>query len=306
MPAFVTSLYAKRRYFVFPGWDLFNIFLLCCAIIADAFMVTVPERQVLALRGQPVVLGCSYTPDPSGNLDGLVVTWQRVGDSTVLHSFYYGQDQLEQQSPKYRNRTTLFLSQLGAGNASLRLDQVTPQDSGRYLCYVSSLKGTSRAELQLEYAAFYAEPRLSIVVLSSSISFQFESEGYPAAEVQWTDASGQNLSHDQEVTYDTREDGLLLLRTRLTMKDPAPVANLSFSLRNSVLAQALERPVSFSLARDAVTSSGNLMAIPLILCGSLLLLCVLAFVYWRHRKSQKTKSSDVRRSNSISMNVTNE
>ncbi|KAG5856018.1 hypothetical protein ANANG_G00003370 [Anguilla anguilla] len=185
-----------------------------------AFEVSVPQRRVLAVRGRPVVLGCSYAPSLGSSLEVLVVTWQKAEDNLVLHSFYHGQDQLDKQNARYRNRTSMFRPLLGAGNASLRLDRVGPQDSGRYRCSVDSLLGNGKAEVQLEYAAFYTEPKLNIQVHPSNISLEYQSEGYPAP------------------------------RTSVTLKDPGPVVNLSFTLRNAALGQVLERPVCLRLVWD--------------------------------------------------------
>ncbi|KAG5856019.1 hypothetical protein ANANG_G00003380 [Anguilla anguilla] len=255
-----------------------------------AFEVSVPQRRVLAVRGRPVVLGCSYAPSLGNSLDGLVVTWQTAEDNLVLHSFYYGQDQLALQNARYRNRTSMSQPLLGAGNASLRLDRVGPQDSGRYLCSVDSLLGNGKAEVQLEYAAFYTEPKLNIQVHPSNISLQYQSEGYPAPQVQWTDSAGRNLTAREELSG-PGEDGLLSLRTSVTLKDPGPGVNLSFTLRNAALGQVLERPVSLRLASDDIghCTDCTRVTIPLIsfLCLLLLLLCLglAAFAYFRRKRN---------------------
>ncbi|KAG5856034.1 hypothetical protein ANANG_G00003580 [Anguilla anguilla] len=246
-----------------------------------AFEVSVPQRRVLAVRGRPVVLGCSYAPSLGNNLEKLVVTWQTAEDNLVLHSFYFGRDQLDKQNARYRNRTSMFHPLLGTGNASLRLDRVGPQDSGRYLCSVDSLLGNGKAEVQLEYAAFYTEPKLNIQVHPSNISLQYQSEGYPAPQVQWTDSAGCNLTAREELSG-PGEDGLLSLRTSVTLKDPGPGVNLSFTLRNAALGQVLERPVCLSLAPcDPV--NGTRVTIPVI-CVLCLLCLVLAAILCVQRK----------------------
>ncbi|KAJ8333090.1 hypothetical protein SKAU_G00419860 [Synaphobranchus kaupii] len=258
----------------------------------ESFEVTVPERRVLAVLGQPVVLGCGYTPEPSGSLDGLIVTWQRAEDDQVVHSFYFGQNQLALQSPNYKNRTTVYPTLLRAGNSSLRLDRVGPRDSGRYLCSVSGLQGIGKAEVHLEYAAFYAEPRLDILVLPSSVRLQFKSEGYPAPQVQWTHSTGQDLV-SQEKLSGPREDGLIYLRTNVTLEDCGPGVNLNFTLRNTALGQVLQRPISCSLrVLERSTGSGRVVigvVIPLLIA---LLACLgwAGFVYFRRKKNRESRT----------------
>lgn len=119
--------------------------------VSAGFKVSVPAGRVVAVRGQPAILGCEFTPDSTSDLSPLVVTWQRAEDSRVVHSFYYQRDQLSKQSPQYRNRTTLFVSELQKGNATLRIESAGPTDVGEYLCTVSNTKGTDKAHVRLEY-----------------------------------------------------------------------------------------------------------------------------------------------------------
>ncbi|XP_036398940.1 CD276 antigen-like isoform X2 [Megalops cyprinoides] len=252
--------------------------------VTDAFEVIAPKSEVIAARGLPVVLGCRYTPNADGNLDGLVVTWQRVDNSQVVHSFYYNQDQLDRQSPGYRNRTALYHSGLGSGNASLRLERVRPQDSGGYQCSVSNLKGTGRATVNLTYAAFYTEPALSITLQSTGICVQYESEGYPEPEVQWVDSMGQNLTHHLEVIPQPREEGLLFLRTHVLLEDSCPAVNFTFSLKNRVLDQELAWPMSFSCAGRG-SSTRETIFLVLFIIFLLLFICLATFLVL-HRRGQ--------------------
>ncbi|XP_039528494.1 CD276 antigen-like isoform X3 [Pimephales promelas] len=191
------------------------MFLLCFAWIVGAasFRVNVPDKFLVVIRGRPAVLGCEFTPDP--DLSSLVLTWQR--DSRVVHSFYYQQDQLDRQSPEYHNRTSLFISEIGKGNATLRINSVGPKD-----------------------VALYSEPRLSIHVNSSALTVQFETEGFPKPEVIWLDEHGQNLNYHLELHAQT-EDGLYLVKS--SYEAQKPVVNITFTLKNHLLNQNLQRPV---------------------------------------------------------------
>uniref|UniRef100_A0AAY4AJU7 Ig-like domain-containing protein n=1 Tax=Denticeps clupeoides TaxID=299321 RepID=A0AAY4AJU7_9TELE len=124
------------------------------AASSPSYRVQVPARTVLAVRGWPLVIGCTFPPanSPPALPGNLVITWQRLENNQVVHSFYYGQDQMNYQSQDYQNRTTLFNSQISSGNASLRLTDVRLQDAGRYLCSVSDSRGMDKAEVQVQYA----------------------------------------------------------------------------------------------------------------------------------------------------------
>ncbi|XP_073689914.1 V-set domain-containing T-cell activation inhibitor 1-like [Garra rufa] len=219
--------------------NLRDVSLCCMWIISVAsFKVNVPERWLVALRGCPAVLGCEFTPDP--DLSSLVVTWQRQEDSRVVHSFYYQQDNLDRQSPEYHNRTSLYISELGKGNASLRINPFGPKDAGRYLCQVSNAKGTGKALIELDYGALYSEPRFNIHVNSTTVTVQFETEGFPKPEVIWLGEHNQNLSYHLEL-HDQTEDGLYYIKS--SYEAQKPVVNVTFTLKNHLLNQNLERLV---------------------------------------------------------------
>ncbi|XP_067277264.1 V-set domain-containing T-cell activation inhibitor 1-like isoform X1 [Pseudorasbora parva] len=252
------------------------MFLLCLLWIIGAvsFRVNVPDRGLVAIRGCPAVLVCEFTPDP--DLSSLVVTWQR--GSRVVHSFYYQQDQLDRQSPEYHNRTSLFISELGKGKASLRINSVGPKDVGQYLCHVSSAKGTGKAQIELKYGALYSEPRLNIHVNSSTVTVQFETDGFPKPEVIWLGEHGQNLSYHLEL-HDQTEDGLYFVKS--SYKAQKPVGNVTFTLKNPLLNQNLQRPVTFSyVSNEAGDRSWKMVAI-ISMSISVILLAVLLFLRFR-------------------------
>ncbi|XP_067277265.1 CD276 antigen-like isoform X2 [Pseudorasbora parva] len=229
------------------------MFLLCLLWIIGAvsFRVNVPDRGLVAIRGCPAVLVCEFTPDP--DLSSLVVTWQR--GSRVVHSFYYQQDQLDRQSPEYHNRTSLFISELGKGKASLRINSVGPKD-----------------------VALYSEPRLNIHVNSSTVTVQFETDGFPKPEVIWLGEHGQNLSYHLEL-HDQTEDGLYFVKS--SYKAQKPVGNVTFTLKNPLLNQNLQRPVTFSyVSNEAGDRSWKMVAI-ISMSISVILLAVLLFLRFR-------------------------
>ncbi|XP_042593202.1 CD276 antigen-like isoform X2 [Cyprinus carpio] len=226
------------------GLILRDVFLCCAWIINVAsFKVTVPERYLLAIRGHPAVLGCEFTPDP--DLSNLVVTWQRQEDARVVHSFYYQQDKLDRQSPEYHNRTSLYISELGKGNASLRMHPVGLKDAGQYLCQVSNAKGAGNALIELDYGALYSEPRFNIHVNSTAVAVQFETEGFPKPEVIWVGEHNQNLSSHLEI-QDQTEDGLFYIKSSYEVQKS--LVNVTLILKNQLLNQNLERLVFLSYA----------------------------------------------------------
>ncbi|KAK6469901.1 CD276 antigen-like [Huso huso] len=118
-------------------WCVFHTSLHVCVA------VTVPRSPVMSPPGSDVILDCSFSYKAGADLGKVVVTWQRP-DYRVVHSFYYGQDQLALQNETYRNRTQLFPEQFSVGNASLRLKQVRGEDEGWYTCAVTNQVESTR------------------------------------------------------------------------------------------------------------------------------------------------------------------
>lgn len=210
-----------------------------------AFKVTAPSKSLVALKEGTVMLGCIFTPDRTSDMNDLTVTWQRAEDSRVVHSFYYGVDQLDRQNHEYKDRTALYPSELEKGNASLRISGIRVVDAGLYLCTVSNQKGADKAQVQLHYAAFYSEPRLNIEVNLTHVSVVYETEGYPKAEVSWKDAAGQQLPH--HTSFSPSGKGLFSLRTKFVPPDKSNnTLNLTFTLTNRHVEQVLTRVVCFN------------------------------------------------------------
>lgn len=113
--------------------------------------VTVPEQPVVALHGRDATLTCSFSSNARFNLSDLTVFWQLTDTQRSVHGYTEGRDQLVDQAEAFANRTSLFASQLGLGNASLLLKEVGVADEGSYTCFVR-VQDYSSAALLLQVA----------------------------------------------------------------------------------------------------------------------------------------------------------
>ncbi|KAK6326554.1 hypothetical protein J4Q44_G00021990 [Coregonus suidteri] len=80
-------------------------------VISSVVTTTSLQPREVAAPGSDITLSCSFPPSKNLNLNHLFVNWQR-GESEVVHSYYYGRDQLERQSVVYKGRTHLIEDQL--------------------------------------------------------------------------------------------------------------------------------------------------------------------------------------------------
>uniref|UniRef100_A0A452HYU1 Ig-like domain-containing protein n=1 Tax=Gopherus agassizii TaxID=38772 RepID=A0A452HYU1_9SAUR len=153
-----------------------------------------------------ITLNCLFPSQPGMNLQRLTLTWQKEqagAEALVLHSYYYGKEQLERQDQIYRNRTQLDPEGLARGNASLTLRGIRIQDEGIYLCHITSEQGKISWPNYLPLLcvpAPYSEVRLEVSV-SSQVTLTCRAEGgYPEASVLWLDGARNNVTAESDTS----------------------------------------------------------------------------------------------------------
>ncbi|KAK7139794.1 hypothetical protein R3I94_012437 [Phoxinus phoxinus] len=259
-----------------PSFLLSWILLRC----ADSFSVRVPPGPVVVARGATAFLSCEFEPDL--NISHLVINWQRQEDARVVHSFYYQVDQLDRQSKDYLGRTKLNHNELAKGNASLSIANFGLNDAGKYLCTVTNTKGIGKGELQLVYAAFCSEPRLSIHLKSSDVTVQYEMEGYPRPEILWLGSLGQNLTDHLEISP-ASDGGLYYLKSSYVTQNSA--VNVTFTLKNPAAHQDLQRHVILSYDENMTSRTNSSTYVLSILC--VILLCSTVLLLWLYCRRDK-------------------
>ncbi|XP_041082332.1 CD276 antigen-like [Polyodon spathula] len=220
------------------------LFLQVCLHICDA--VTVPPSPVTSPPGSDVILSCSFSYKEGADLRGLVVTWQRPPADHVVHSFYYGRDQLDLQNEAYRNRTQLFPEQLSVGNASLRLKQVRGEDEGLYTCAVTNQVESTRGDVQLLVAAEFVEPQLVVTDSPDSPDqalLSCISRGYPSASVQWLNETGCDITESSKTSQSLDRDGLVEISSHILVSRDA---NYTCVLTHSRLKQTVKKTITLT------------------------------------------------------------
>ncbi|KAL4657362.1 hypothetical protein GN956_G4890 [Arapaima gigas] len=134
------------------------------------------EIQKTCIAGEDCMLPCRFREATSE-----LIHWYR--NNAVVHSFYYGKDQLDKQDKYFQNRTSLFQDQIPRGNASLLLHATRIQDRGKYLCYSSTSLSSKELSVILEVKAPIKSVDLSVTgdevrCLSRDI--------YPAPSFSWS------------------------------------------------------------------------------------------------------------------------
>lgn len=106
------------------------------------------EQLILGRYGEDIILPCLFTSGPQ-----VVIHW--ISQDTYVHSYYSGEDQLQNQYFRYANRTSLVHSEINNGNASLTVRRLSLQDEGIYICYVGTTSTRTENTVVLKVGAFH-------------------------------------------------------------------------------------------------------------------------------------------------------
>lgn len=98
------------------------------------------DEPVKANVGEDVILPCHL--EPPFNVSTLTVEWKR--NKTYVHVYRSMKHDPNQQNTHFINRTYLFCDEIGKGNISLLLRNVSKEDEGLYICHVPKLHSQVR------------------------------------------------------------------------------------------------------------------------------------------------------------------
>lgn len=113
-------------------------------------------------KGGEVTLPCTGPNVPLSDQD-LTFMWRFKGRVTV-YNFVNGKHDLSKQGNQFKDRTSLFVPQ--EGNFSLRLTDLTENDSGPYTCFVPKAE---EADIQTQHVSLTIRGLLSIFMLKCGV-----------------------------------------------------------------------------------------------------------------------------------------
>ncbi|KAI4890985.1 hypothetical protein NFI96_031380 [Prochilodus magdalenae] len=174
---------------------------------ADTFSLVVPDGLIPGQLGSPVVLPC--TVYPALDCKRYKVHWHgpKDKDNPIL---LYEDLKVQENSgdPRYRNRVSL-IGELGEGNISLKLENLTLADRGEYVCYVKSDLWYDRASVFLNLPVVGSLPVLSFTEAGKQVNVTCASDGWsPNTTLTWRDEEGRELRNSVD-QYNTGFDRLV-------------------------------------------------------------------------------------------------
>ncbi|KAI4871453.1 hypothetical protein NFI96_008943, partial [Prochilodus magdalenae] len=175
-------------------------------LVRDEFSLVVPDGVVGQL-GSSVVLPCAVSP--SQNCKSFEVHWYGPNNKDKLILLYKDlKVQEDTGDPRYRNRVSL-IGELGKGNVSLKLENLTLADRGEYVCYVESYKWYERASVFLNLPVLGSLPVLSVAEAGQQVNVTCASGGWsPNPTLIWRDKEGRELRNSVD-HYRADSEGLV-------------------------------------------------------------------------------------------------
>ncbi|XP_045071612.1 proteoglycan 4-like isoform X49 [Coregonus clupeaformis] len=177
----------------------------------ETFTLTVPDGPTSTLSGSSVSLLCEVSP--LFNAEPLEVRWYR-SSNFQSPALLYKDHKIQEVpvDPQYRGRVSLT-GGLERGNVSLRLERVTQEDRGEYICQVTSDQWYEKASVFLTVNVTGSEPVLSVAEGrggGGQVNVTCSSVGWsPQPKLTWRNKDGTEIRNGQEVLNTSDSQGLV-------------------------------------------------------------------------------------------------
>ncbi|XP_043942866.1 CD276 antigen homolog [Protopterus annectens] len=171
---------------------------LFCMLLCDVFFTAVGAEIVSvhilsskanAYVGETLVINCKFQETDVIIQSAFRIHWQKKNKDTfiVVHSYYDGDDRLQDQELDYQDRTQLFHSEFQHGNVSLMLSRVKLSDSGLYRCVVADQMGLYFDEGTLKVHAKNNAPVITVLEGGGKFGLNCETTRRDhKAEITWS------------------------------------------------------------------------------------------------------------------------
>ncbi|XP_030608930.1 myelin-oligodendrocyte glycoprotein-like isoform X3 [Archocentrus centrarchus] len=150
------SSHFKESSYTFSLWTL----MLCSAFalrthVQGEVLVIGSGLPIIAAPGDDVILPCHL--EPLFDVRGLTVEWSqpdlkpdpsdRLSRVEYVHLYRDRKEVPDMKLASYFRRTELFMDDLKHGNISLKILNVSEEDSGRYRCFIPKLRSRVKAAI---------------------------------------------------------------------------------------------------------------------------------------------------------------
>uniref|UniRef100_A0A8D2J219 Uncharacterized protein n=1 Tax=Varanus komodoensis TaxID=61221 RepID=A0A8D2J219_VARKO len=162
---------------------------------------------------------------------------------------YDGKIKKETENESYKGRIQLFNHEHKRGNMSLKLKHIVLPDQGKYICTVSTEKGSlsialfllCKLNMCLSFAAKGVDPTITLKdYKGQGIGLTCASEGwYPKPQALWLSSKGKNRTEKEITTSTENAAGTFSVFSSITI-EPGTASEVSCKIFSSVLQQESE------------------------------------------------------------------
>uniref|UniRef100_A0A087XMP4 Ig-like domain-containing protein n=1 Tax=Poecilia formosa TaxID=48698 RepID=A0A087XMP4_POEFO len=197
-------------------------------MFSETFTVSI-KSPVSVQRGHTAILPCWLTFSESA--EDMEVHWYQRSDEYDTPVLLYKERAFDYSSQKasYAGRVSLGLKEetsggLKAGDVSLKLENVTIEDAGKYICLVSSFDDYDSATISLSVTETGHQPLLSAVMKDDNkVNVSCQSDGwYPKPELSWSDS--KTALTPANVSFSKNSAGFYSVHSWVLVSSPSEVS----------------------------------------------------------------------------------
>ncbi|XP_070259429.1 myelin-oligodendrocyte glycoprotein-like isoform X1 [Myotis yumanensis] len=123
-------------------------FLVIPIASSELFTVDSPVGPLVALVGEEVKLHCHISP--AQNAEHMEIYWYHKSFTKPLQLYHRGNDHYRETSLDNIKRTEILKEDIGKGNITLRIQNVSVSDGGKYRCLFKDANFTKEAVQELK------------------------------------------------------------------------------------------------------------------------------------------------------------
>ncbi|XP_065276876.1 butyrophilin-like protein 2 [Emys orbicularis] len=207
------------------------------------FTVTVDVAPAVVLVGQAVTLCCHLIGKVPANIQ---VHWYKLERNKNTTLYFYNSTEKGTELGRAGDRHRIK-GRYANGVVKVKLFPVQVEDSGQYVCAVTSDGVYQEAIAQVTVLGFGSAPRLTIEhQQNNSTTLRCTSQGwYPQPEVCWTDSTGQNITAMAETRIQKDVTELYQIHSTLRVADTAS-DTISCTIINPLLKRHRKKVIAIS------------------------------------------------------------
>ncbi|XP_036207747.1 putative selection and upkeep of intraepithelial T-cells protein 1 homolog [Myotis myotis] len=166
-------------------------FLVIQTAISELFTVDSPVGPMVALLGEEVKLHCYISP--AQNAEHMEIYWYHKSFTKPLQLYKRGNDPYRETSLDNIKRTEILKEDIGKGNITLRIQNVSVSDGGKYRCLFKDGNFSKEAVQELKVLAPDLDLEIQVKINRlHGIQIKCSSGGwFPQPQMQWVNSRGE-------------------------------------------------------------------------------------------------------------------